>query len=282
MLEHHTPGRSSYGETLIVPGGVASDYWRELWRHRELLQMLTWRDLSIRYKQTVMGVGWALVRPLVTMVILTTIFGRLAKLPSEGAPYALMVLAGLLPWTFFASALSDASNSLIANAGLITKVYFPRMLVPASTVLAAVADFVVALLLLGVVMAWYQVPPTWRMLSLPVFGALAFCAALGPGLWLTAMSVKFRDFKYVIPFVLQIALYVSPIGFSSSLVPDRWRAVFALNPLVGLVDGFRWSIGVSRDLYWTGLAISTAVIVLSCWLGIRKFRRTEALIADLV
>lgn len=269
-------------ETILAPGGSARDYWKELWEYRELLQMLAWRDLSIRYRQTVMGIAWAVVRPVATMIIFTVVFGRLAGLPSGGAPYPLLVLAALVPCTFFSTALSDAANSLIANAGLISKVYFPRLLVPASTVLAAVADFLVALGLLVVLMIWYQTPISWRVLWLPAFGLLAFCAALGPGLWLTAMSVKFRDFRYVIPFLLQIALYVSPVGFSSAVVPPEWRFLYSVNPLVGVIDGFRWSIGIADDMYWPGLGISSAVILLSCCFGIRRFRKTETLIADLI
>jgi len=268
---------------IIEPGRVEKNYWRDLWRYRELFQVLAWRDVAVRYKQTIIGVMWAVIRPLLTMVILTVVFGRIAKLPSEGVPYPLMVLAGMLPWTFFSTALSDASNSLIANSNLITKVYFPRLIVPTATVAAAFVDFAVSCGLLAVVMVWYHFVPSWRIVLLPVLAMLAILASLGPGLWVTALNVKYRDFRYVIPFVVQFGLYVSPVAFSSSIVPAKWRLLYSVNPLVGVIDGFRYCIlGRKNDMYWPGATLSLAVILVLLWLGIRQFRKMERTFADLV
>ena len=210
--------------TIIENGRSDRNYWRDLWRFRELFQILAWRDVSVRYKQTVIGVLWAVIRPLLTMMIFTIIFGRIAKLPSAGsAPYSLLVLAGMLPWTFFASALAEASYSLINNERLITKVYFPRLIIPTASIVVAFLDFLIGFVILGAIMAWYEFAPTWRMLVLPAFTALAFLASMGPALWIASLNVMYRDFRYVIPFVLQLGLYVSPVGFTSSIVPEQWR-----------------------------------------------------------
>jgi lipopolysaccharide transport system permease protein len=269
---------------VLEPGQVEKNYWRDLWRYRELFQVLAWRDVAVRYKQTIIGVVWAVLRPVLTMLIFTIIFARLAKLPSEGsAPYSLMVLAGMLPWTFFSTALSDASNSLIGNASLISKVYFPRLIIPTATVVVAFVDLAVSFGVLGVMMIWYRFVPGWQLLLLPIFVALVFLASLGPGLWVTSLNVRYRDFRYVIPFALQLGLYISPVGFSSSVVPAKWRLLYALNPMVGVIDGFRWSIlGGNSHIYWTGLAISLIAIALSLWVGIRQFRRMEKTFADLI
>ena len=209
--------------------------------------MLAWRDCAVRYKQTVLGVAWAVIRPVLAVAIFTVIFGRLAKLPSDGVPYALMVFTGMLPWTFFSTALSDASNSLVSNTNLVSKVYFPRLIVPMATIAAAFVDFFIGLLILTGMMIWYRFVPSWPILLLPVFIFLAFLASVGPGLWITAVNVKYRDFRYVIPFLVQFGLYVSPVGFSSSIVPPKWRLVYSLNPMVGIIDGFRWCILRSRS-----------------------------------
>jgi lipopolysaccharide transport system permease protein len=271
-------------DVIIEPGRAEQNYWRDLWRYRELFQVLAWRDVSIRYKQTLIGSAWAVVRPLLTMVVFTIIFGQLAKLPSEGmAPYALMVFAGILPWTFFASALSDASGSLISNANLISKVYFPRLIIPLATIVTALIDFAISFGIFLVLMLWYQFLPSWRILLLPAFTLIAILAAIGPGLWITALNVKYRDFRYVIPFVVQLGFYVSPVGFSSSIVPEQWRLLYSLNPMAGVIDGFRWCLlgGPSR-IYLPGLALSMLVIAGLLWLGIRQFRKTEKAFADLV
>ena len=271
-------------ETIIEPGRAERHYWRDLWQYRELFQVLAWRDISVRYKQTVIGAAWALIRPFVTMVVFTIVFGRLAKLPSDGAaPYALMVFAGMLPWSFFATALADASNSLIGNANLISKVYFPRLIVPIAAVMVALVDFLISFAILVGLMIWYQFMPGWQVLLLPVFTAIAIIASLGIGLWITALNVKYRDFRYVIPFIVQLGLYVSPVGFSSSIVPEHWRLVYSLNPMVGVIDGFRWCLlGGESQLYLPGLGLSIAVAGFFLWLGIRQFRRMEKSFADLI
>jgi lipopolysaccharide transport system permease protein len=269
---------------VIEPGRQELNYWRDLWRYRELFYVLAWRDVAVRYKQTVIGAAWALIRPFLTMVVFTVIFGRIAKLPSDGtAPYSLMVFAGMLPWTFFATGLSEASNSLVNNANLISKVYFPKLIVPTATVVVAFVDFLITFSMLFVLMAWYQFLPGWRMLVLPGFILLAFLASMGPALWITALNVKYRDFRYVIPFIVQFGLYVSPVGFSSSIVPEEWRLLYSLNPMVGIIDGFRWCIlGGQSPLYLPGLAASVGVTAFFLWFGIHRFRKTEKSFADLI
>ena len=269
---------------IIEAGRSERHYWLDLWRYRELFRVLAWRDLAVRYKQTVIGVLWALIRPLLTMLVFTIIFGRIAKLPTEGnAPYALMVFAGILPWTFFSSGLSDASNSLLNNEKLISKVYFPRLIVPIATVVVAFVDFLISFCILIGLMGWYEFVPDWRIVALPAFVALAFFASVGPALWITALNVKYRDFRYVIPFIVQFGLYVSPVGFSSNVVPAQWRLLYSLNPMVGVIDGFRWCIlrGQS-ELYAPGLLASVVVIAFFLWFGVHQFRKTEKSFADLI
>lgn len=269
---------------IIEPGRSDENYWRDLWRYRELFQALAWRDVSVRYKQTIIGALWALIRPFLTMVIFTVIFGRIAKLPSEGAaPYALMVLAGMLPWTFFSTALSDASNSLINNASLVGKIYFPRLIIPAATIVVAAIDFLISFGILVALMVWYRFAPGLQVFLLPAFMFLAFLAALGPGLLIGALNVRYRDFRYVIPFIVQFGLYFSPVGFSSAVVPEEWRLLYSLNPMVGVIDGFRWCLlGGGAQFYWPGFGLSVAVVGFLLWLGIRQFRKTEKTFADLV
>jgi homopolymeric O-antigen transport system permease protein len=269
---------------VIEAGRLERHYWLDLWRYRELFRVLAWRDLSVRYKQTVIGVVWALIRPLLTMLVFTIIFGRIAQLPTDGtAPYALMVFAGILPWTFFANGLGEASSSLISSANLITKVYFPRLIVPTATLVVALVDLLISFCLLVLLMVWYWFMPDWQILLLPLFVLLAFCASVGPALWIAALNVKYRDFRYVIPFLVQLGLYVSPVGFSSSVVPEQWRLLYSLNPMVGVIDGFRWSIlGGQSELYAPGLAVSIAVTAFFLWFGIHQFRKMEKSFADLV
>jgi lipopolysaccharide transport system permease protein len=269
---------------IIESGRVEKNYWHDLWRYRELFEVLAWRDVAVRYKQTIIGVAWALLRPVLTMLVFTVIFSRLAKLPSEGnAPYPLMVMAGMLPWTFFSTALSDASNSLIGNAGLIGKIYFPRLIIPTATIVVAFVDLLISFAILCVMMVWYQFLPSWQILLLPFFVLLAFLASLGPGLWVTSLNVKYRDFRYVMPFALQLGLYISPVGFSSSVVPEKWRLLYSLNPVVGVIDGFRWCIlGTASHVYWTGLGVSMVVIVSLLLLGIRQLRQMVKTFADLI
>jgi lipopolysaccharide transport system permease protein len=271
-------------ELIIEPGRTERRYWRDLWQYRELLSVLAWRDISIRYKQTVIGIGWALIRPLLIMVVFTIIFGKLAKFPSDGsAPYAIMVFAGMLPWSFFATALSEASMSLIGNANLIGKVYFPRVIVPMAAVMVAFVDFLISFTILVALMAWYAFLPGWHILLLPLFTSVAFLASFGIGVWITALNVKYRDFRYVIPFIVQLGLYVSPVGFSSSIIPNQWRLVYSLNPMVGVIDGFRWCLlGGESQLYWPGFCLSVTVACFFLWFGIRQFRRMEKSFADLI
>jgi lipopolysaccharide transport system permease protein len=269
---------------VIEAGRRERNYWLDLWRYRELFRVLAWRDLSVRYKQTVIGVLWALIRPVLGMLVFTIIFGQIARLPSDGtAPYPLMVLAGILPWTLFSTGLSEASNSLINNANLISKVYFPRLIVPTATVVVALVDFLISFSILVLMMAWYQFLPGWQILVLPVFLLLAFFASVGPALWITALNVKYRDFRYIITFIVQFGLYVSPVGFSSSVVPEQWRLLYSLNPMVGVIDGFRWCIlGGQSELYAPGLAMSVGVAAFFLWFGIRRFRAMEKSFADLI
>jgi len=269
---------------IIEPGRTEKNYWADLWRYRELFLILAWRDISVRYKQTIIGIGWAILRPFLTMVVFTIIFGRMAKLPSDGnAPYALMVFAAMLPWYLFSNSLSEASNSLISNASLISKVYFPRLIVPTATVVTGFADFLISFVILLGLMTYYHFVPGWNILLLPVFILLALLASLGPGLWFTAMNVKYRDFRYVIPFVVQFGLYVSPVGFSSKIIPEKWRLLYSINPMVGVIDGFRWCIlGGESPIYWPGFALSLAIVSFFVWLGISRFRKMEKSFADLI
>ena len=245
---------------VLEPGRADRHYWRDLWAYRELFAILAWRDVAVRYKQTVIGVAWALVRPFVTMVIFTVVFSRIAHLPSgSAAPYPVMVFTGLLPWFLFSGILSEASNSLVANTNLISKVYFPRIVIPVSDAVVALVDFGINLVMLGVLMAIYSFVPSWRLLLLPGFVVLAVLASLGPALLITALNVKYRDFRYIIPFIVQFGLYVSPVGFSSAVIPAQWRFWYSLNPVVGVIDGFRWCVlGGDSRLYLPGLLLSLA------------------------
>lgn len=268
---------------VIEAGRTERHYWADLWRYRELFYFLAWRDILVRYKQTAIGVAWALVRPFLTMVVFTVVFGKLAKLPSDGVPYPVLVFAAMLPWQFFANSLSEASNSLVGNANLISKVYFPRLIIPASSVITSFVDFLISALILVGVMVWYQFMPGWRIFTLPLFIAIAFAAAMGIGLWLTALNVKYRDFRYIVPFIVQFGLYISPVGFSSSVVPEKWRFLFSLNPMVGVIDGFRWAIlGGDVHIYWPGFLISNGLVLFFLVTGIWYFRRTEKTFADVI
>lgn len=274
-------------ELIIEAGRAERQYWRDLWLYRELFYFLAWRDILVRYKQTAIGIGWAILRPLVTMIIFTFVFGHITKQPLGGpmekVPHPLLVLAAILPWQFFSNALSETSNSLIGNTNLISKVYFPRMIVPASAVITSLADFFISLLLLAVSMVWYHFLPTWRMLTLPLLTVLAFVVALGPGLFMTALNVKYRDLRYVIPFLVQCGWFISPIGYSSKTVPEQWRLLYSLNPMVGVIDGFRWAIcGSSQNLDFPGFMASLLVSALLLWLGVWYFRRTEKSFADVI
>jgi lipopolysaccharide transport system permease protein len=270
-------------ELVLEAGRSERQYWRDLWRFRELFIFLAWRDLLVRYRQTIVGASWSVVRPLLTMVVLTVVFGKLAKMPAEGAPYPLLVLCGMLPWQFVSTALSEAGNSLVANAGLVTKVYFPRMVLPASTLVTGVVDLFIAVGLMAAVMVWYRFVPGLGVFLLPVFILMAFAAALGAGLWISSLMAKYRDFRFIVPFVVQLGLYISPVGFSSDVVPANWRLLYSINPMVGVIDGFRWAIlGGVHELYWPGLLLSSIAISLLLLSGLRYFRATERTFADVI
>lgn len=268
---------------IIEAGRPSFGYWRDLWRYRDLFYFLAWRDVLVRYKQTALGIAWALLQPALAMVVFTIVFGRLAGLPSGDAPYAVMVYAAVLPWQFFAGALANAASSLVNNSGLIAKVYFPRLIVPGSAIVACLVDFALSLVFLFGLMLWFDVWPDWRILALPFFLALAIGAALGAGLWLTALNVKYRDFRHAVPFALQAGLFISPVGFSSDIVPATWRWLYSVNPLVGVIDGFRWCLlGGRADLHLGGLALSIALVAALLVSGLWYFRRTERSFADVI
>jgi lipopolysaccharide transport system permease protein len=271
-------------ELVIEPGRGERNYWHDLWRYRELFYFLAWRDILVRYKQTVIGVAWAVIRPFLTMVICTLVFHRIAKLPAPSSvPYALLVMAGMLPWQFFATALSESSNSLIGNANLISKIYFPRLIIPAGSVITSFVDFLITLGLMGLMMLWYGFLPDWRLFLLPAFMILAFGCSFGIGLWLCALNVQYRDFRYIIPFIVQFGLYVSPVGFSSSIVPEKWRLLYALNPMVGVIDGFRWCLLRGEfPFQLSALAISVFVTATLCLSGLWYFRKMEKTFADVI
>jgi homopolymeric O-antigen transport system permease protein len=271
-------------DLLIEAGRGEKNYWRDLWRYRELFYFLAWRDILVRYKQTAIGIAWALVRPFLTMLVFTFIFSRVAKLPAPGSvPYALLVFAAMLPWQFFSTALGEASNSLIGNANLISKVYFPRLIVPAGSVITSFVDFLITLALMAGMMAWYGFLPDWRLLTLPLFMALAFGSAFGAGLWLCALNVRYRDFRYIVPFIVQFGLYLSPVGFSSNIVPEGLRLIYACNPMVGVIDGFRWALLRGQSpLAAPALIASILGASVLCLSGIWYFRRTEKTFADII
>jgi len=267
---------------LIIEAGKAEKhYFKDLWRYRELFYFLSWRDILVRYKQTVIGIAWSVIRPIITMVVFTIVFGRIANLPSADAPYPILVFTALLPWLFFSSALSDSSNSLIGNANMISKIYFPRMILPASTVIVALIDFFISFILLGIIMLWYGFVPSWKIVFVPLFLILAMIVSLGAGFFLSALNVKYRDFKYIVPFIIQFGLYVSPVGFSSDIIPQKWRFIYSINPMVGVIDGFRWSIiGKGVEFYIPGFLISIFLAILLFIIGIIYFRKTEKTFAD--
>lgn len=274
---------TSQPELIIEAGRTEKQYWQDLWRYRELFYFLAWRDILVRYKQTAIGIVWALIRPFLTMVVFTVVFGQLAKLPSEGAPYPILVFSAMLPWQFFSNSLSECSNSLITNANLLSKVYFPRLVVPTSAVVVSFVDFMISGMILLALMAWYNFVPTWRILTLPLFITVAFAASMGAGLWLASLNVQYRDFRFIVPFIVQFGLYISPVGFSSSIVPQQWRFIYSLNPMVGVIDGFRWAIlGGNSHLYLPGFILSMALVFLLLVSGIWYFRKMERTFADVI
>lgn len=274
--------RPTAPELVIEAGRTAGQYWRDIFRYRELFYFLSWRDVLVRYKQTVIGVAWALLRPFVTMIVLTVIFKYFAKLPSEGVPYPLLVFAGMLPWQFFANALQESSMSLVTSANLITKIYFPRLVVPISAVVVSFIDFLISFLIVVGLMVWYRFVPPVSILFLPLFSLLTFSIAMGAGFWLAALTVKYRDFRYIVPFIVQFGVYVSPVGFSSSIVPEKWQLLYSLNPMVGVIDGFRWCMlgTIAFPAFSVGVATLTAVFLLLT--GVFYFRRTERVFSDVI
>lgn len=272
----------------LEAGRTEKHYWLDLWRYRELFLILAWRDIAIRYKQTVVGAAWSLIQPLLTMLVMTAVFGKLAGLHSDGsAPYPIMVFAGLLPWQFFSSALSNSGQSLVANANLVSKIYFPRIIIPASATMVSLADFLTSFLILGAMMVFYQFTPSWRIVTLPGFMLIAFVTSFGPGLIVTALNVKYRDFRFVLPFIIQFGLYLCPVGFTSAVVREKLGdgifLLYSLNPMVGIIDGFRWAIlGDASALYLPGFFISITLSLVLLVFGIWYFRKLERSFADII
>jgi lipopolysaccharide transport system permease protein len=270
-------------ELIIEAGRTEKRYWQDLWHYRELFYFLAWRDILVRYKQTAIGIAWALIRPFLTMVVFTVVFGQLAKLPSEGVPYPILVFSAMLPWQFFSNSLSECSNSLISNSNLLSKVYFPRLIVPTSAIVVSFVDFMISGIILLALMAWYNFVPSWRILTLPLFISIACAASMGAGLWLASLNVQYRDFRFIVPFIVQFGLYISPVGFSSTIVPENWRFLYSLNPMVGVIDGFRWAIlGGNSQLYLPGFMLSMALVILLLVTGIWYFRKMERKFADII
>jgi len=270
-------------QLVIEAGRTEGQYWRDLWRYRELFYFMAWRDLLVRYKQTFAGVSWSLIRPLLTMVVLTVVFGKLGKMPSGGMPYPLLVFCGMLPWQFFSTAMAESGNSLVANSSLISKVYFPRLVIAVSSVITSFVDFLISGIFLVALLIWYRFVPPIMVLLLPLFVLLAFAASLGVGLWIAALMVQYRDFRFIVPFLVQFGLYVSPVGFQSSVVPERYRLLYALNPMVGIIDGFRWCLlGAQNHVFGQELAVAVITVSALVASGIWYFRKTEQIFADVI
>lgn len=268
---------------IVDAEGTGGRYWRDIWLYRELFYFFTWRDILVRYKQTIIGITWVLIRPLLTMLAFTVVFSKIAKLPSDGTPYPILVLTGLIPWQFFSGALSDAGNSLINNSSMVSKVFFPRIVIPISAIMVNIADLLISIALLIIIMAWYKYIPTWRLLTIPLFILLAFMMAVGAGLWLSSLNVKYRDFRYIIPFIIQVGLYISPIGFSSSVIPEKWMILYNFNPMVGVIDGFRWATAMQpMPMNWDAIGVSTSIATLLIISGYLFFRKTEIILADVI
>ncbi len=268
---------------LVIEAGKADrQYFKDLLAYRELFLLLAWRDVLVRYKQTIIGVAWSVLRPLLTMIVFTIVFGRLAKMPSEGVAYPILVFAALLPWQFFSNTVNEGGNSLISNANMISKVFFPRIIIPTTSMLVSLIDFLISILILSALMVWYQHVPTWKVVFLPLFLGLAAITALGVTYLISALNVKYRDFRYVLPFIIQFGLYISPVGFSSSVVPDNWRLIYSLNPMVGVIDGFRWAIIGNTQMYWPGFFLSVGLAGLLLIVGFGFFRSVEREFADVI
>jgi lipopolysaccharide transport system permease protein len=275
---------SRANNTIILEAGKSDrEYFRDLWRYRELFYVLAWRNVSVRYKQAVIGVAWAVLRPALTTLVLTVVFGKLGRLPSGGTPYALLVMAGMLPWQLFSAAVTDSGQSLISNANLITKIYFPRLIIPGSSLLTSVIDFGIGAVLLVILMIVYRVVPDWQIVFLPAFIVIALLAAAGIGAWISALTVRYRDFVFVVPFFVQLGLYASPVGFSTAAVPEKWRLLYSLNPMVGVIEGFRWCLlGGDAPVRGIGFFVSLAIVAIIALTGIIYFRKTERGFADVI
>lgn len=270
-------------DLIIEPSLIKKNYWKDLWKFRELFFFLAWRDILVRYKQTVIGLAWSLIRPFLTMIVLTVVFGNIARLPSSGVPYPILVYAATLPWQFFATSFADASNSLIGNSNMLTKIYFPRLIIPSSTIIVNFVDFLISFVILIGLMFWYHFTPTWAIVLLPAFFIHLLLISIGAGFYIAAVNVKYRDFKYIVPFVIQLGLYISPVGFSSNVIQEKWRLLYSLNPIVGVIDGFRWAItGDTKQLYLPGYLLSWAITILLVIIGIRYFRKMERSFADII
>lgn len=270
-------------EIIIKPGKSIGHYWKELISFKELFIILAWRDITVRYKQTVLGILWTIIRPLLTMIVLTVVFSKIAKLPSEGVPYPLLVLVGMVPWQFFSSSLTESSNSLISNSSLLTKVYFPRLILPASTIIACLVDFLISLILVFLLMIYYHHVPSIKILFLPLFLIIIIFSSLGAGFFIAALNVKYRDFRYIVPFFVQFGLYITPVGFTSKIVTEKWKLFYYLNPMAGPIDGFRWALlSTESQIYFPGLVLSSFVTILILIIGTLYFRNTERKFADLI
>ena len=277
------PAKLGEFDMIIEPNKTTSDFLYELVKFRELFVFMALRDILVRYKQTVIGVAWSVIRPLLSMIIFTVIFGRVAKLPSEGVPYPIMVFSALLPWQYFANSMSSSSESFIRASTMISKIYFPRIILPTSSVLVSAVDFVISFVLLCILMMVYRFTPSPMIFLISVFFIPATTTALGVGYFFSAVGVRYRDFRHIMPFIVQFGLYVSPVGFSSSVIPDKWRLLYSLNPMVGVIDGFRWCIqGTSSSLYLPGFIISLVSSTLIFWYGLKYFRKTERTFADYI
>ena len=268
-------------DIIIEAGKAQNDYWKNIWRFRELFYFMAWRDLLVRYKQTIIGVAWSVIRPLLTMLAFVIVFGKVAKLDSHGVPYPILVFAALLPWQLFSSSLAEASNSLVTNSNIISKIYFPRVIIPLSSIIVCLVDFLFSLIIFIIMLLFYKFKLTINAIFLPGFMIMALFSAIGVSLWLSALTVKYRDFRYVVPFIVQFGLYISPVGFDSSHIPERWRYIYSLNPIVGVIDGFRWCLlGGPSTFYWPSFITSLVSIVVLLVIGINYFRATERTFAD--
>lgn len=274
-------GELTQPEVLIRPGVAQRDYWRDLWAKRELIYFLAWRDVIVKYKQTIVGILWVLIRPIFTLLVFTLVFGKIAALPSSNVPYALLVFSGLMPWLFFAAAVTEVSNSVQTNAALVGKIYFPRLIITIAVLLVCFIDYAVSCLLIVVVALWTGVPPDWRILYLPALTLWVAAFGYGVGLCGAALNVRYRDFRHLIPFALQLGVYVSPVAYSAHLVPEKWRWLYSLNPMTGIIDGFRWAIlGQHFDVYVPGMVFSIAATVVILGLGLYWFRKVERQFVD--